>query len=293
VRLGVLDVGSNTLRLLVAVPTSRGLQVVGQEKTPLGLGADIEEHGYVTEPKVQALVTAVTKHRRSAQKLRCEALSVLVASPGRQAANSADIVAALERTAGAPVRVLSAEEEGLLAYEGAVATLDHAEGVIGVVDVGGGSTQLVVGHSVSGPAWARSVDLGSLRLARRLLAEDAPSREAIRRARLEAARSFAPLVPPLPRTALAVGGTARNLQRVVGPVLGAEELEEALDLLAGTRAKTIVKRYGVSPERARTLTAGAVILAEVHRRFLVDLRVARAGLREGALFALAREAAAA
>jgi exopolyphosphatase/pppGpp-phosphohydrolase len=112
-------------------------------------------------------------------------------------------------------------------------------------------------------------------------------------ARAEATEAFSGLAPPFPRHGLAVGGTARNLARVVGPLLGADELEEALDLLAETRSKSLVKRFGVSLERARTLAAGTLILAETQRRLGVELEVARAGLREGAVLALAREAAAA
>jgi exopolyphosphatase / guanosine-5'-triphosphate,3'-diphosphate pyrophosphatase len=293
VRVAVLDVGSNTLRLLVAHPAAGGVQVVHTDKAALALGADVEEHGYVTSAKVRSLVEAVTAYRRRAQELQCAAVEVLVASPGRQAGNAADVVAALQRTSGAPVRVLSAEEEAVLAYDGAIATLERVPETVGVVDVGGGSTQLVVGHRDSGPAWARSVDLGSLRLARRLLRDDPPGYVALAAAMQEAARCFNGIAPPLPRAGLIVGGTARNRARIVGPALGEEQLDHALELLGRTRRRVLVKRFGVSPERARTLAAGAVIVAEARRRLAVEFELARAGLREGAVLALAREAAAA
>jgi len=292
-RVAVLDVGSNTLRLLVADVGNHGVRAVRQAKTPLSLGDDIERLGYVTDRKVRALAKAARDHGRLARKLGCERLDVLVASPGRQAANAADVLAVLERTSGAAVRVLGAEEEAILAYDGALAELIELPASVAVCDVGGGSTQLVVGGARSGPAWVRSVDLGSLRLTRRMLGGDPPGRAAMDAARVEAARSFATLIPPLPRAAYAVGGTARNLSRLVGTMLGPEELTEAIELLTELPLERVVQRFGVSPQRARTLPAGALILAEMQPRLGVELEVGRGGLREGAALTVAREAAAA
>ena len=259
----------------------------------LGLGDDIERLGYVTDPKVRALAKAAREYSRLARKHGCERFEVLVASPGRHAGNAADIVSVLERASGAVVRALSAEEEAMLAYDGALAELVDVPATVGVCDVGGGSTQLVVGTAASGPAWIRSVDLGSLRLMRRTLGADPPGRAAIAAARAEIEQHFAGVIPPLPRAAYAVGGTARNLGGLVGGVLGPEELDEAIELLTEQPAERVALRFGMSIERARTLPAGALILAEARRRLGVDLAVSRGGLREGAVLALAREAAAA
>ncbi len=282
-RVGIVDVGSNTLRLLVADALRRArLDPVDEAKTRLALGEDIERLGYVTDEKVQALAKAVGEHGRRARKLGCNRLEVLLASPGRQAANAAEIVALLERTSGAGVRILSAEEEAILAYDGATAAVQDLAPTVAVCDVGGGSTQLVVGSSEFGPAWLTSVDLGSLRLTQRVLGGDPPGRAALEEARAEAARCFTATTPPLPKAAYAVGGTARNLARIVGQVLGADELAEAIDLLAETSHRRLVERFGLSAARAKTLAAGTVILAEVQRRLAVELAVARGGLREGA-----------
>jgi exopolyphosphatase / guanosine-5'-triphosphate,3'-diphosphate pyrophosphatase len=293
VRVGIVDVGSNTLRLLVADAGPVRLDVVGEAKARLALGEDIERVGYVTDEKVRALAKAVREQGRRARKLGCERLEVLVASPGRQASNAADIVALLERTSGAAVRVLTAEEEAILAYDGATAAVQELPATVAVCDVGGGSTQLVVGSSEAGPAWMTSVDLGSLRLTQRMLGADPPGRGALDQAKAEAAQCFAATTPPLPKAAYAVGGTARNLGRVVGPVLGPDELAEAIDLLAEVPRRRLVERFGISPARATTLAAGTVIVAEVQQRLAVELTVLGSGLREGAVLALAREAAAA
>jgi exopolyphosphatase/guanosine-5'-triphosphate,3'-diphosphate pyrophosphatase len=258
-----------------------GVERVRTAKTPLRLGAEIERAGRVSRTKLRELELAVRGHAGRARKAGTEALDVLVASPGRQAENADELVATLERTIRVPVRVLTAEEEGVLAYEGAVASLDQQPASVAVVDVGGGSTQIVVGTRTGGPAWVRSVDLGSLRLAGRV--------DGQRDALAEAVAAFGRLVPPLPRAALAAGGTARALGKLVGPLLGHAELARALTLLEAFPAEEL----GVDPARAETLPAGAAILAVVQARLDVPLRVAESGLREGAALALAREVAAA
>ena len=101
------------------------------------------------------------------------------------------------------------------------------------------------------------------------------------------------LVVPLPGTTLAVGGTARALRRLVGRTLGEDELREAVSMLRKSPSRTITKTFGVPPARARTLLAGALILAEVQRRLIVPFRVVAKGLREGAVLELAARRAAA
>jgi exopolyphosphatase/guanosine-5'-triphosphate,3'-diphosphate pyrophosphatase len=160
--------------------------------------------------------------------------------------------------------------------------MDDPPDSIAVCDVGGGSTQLVVGTLAGGPAWARSVDLGSLRLTRRALAAAPPSASDLDEARAEVASAFIDLAPPLARAAVATGGTARALRKVVGPTLDAPALEEGTRKLAKRSSRSISSDYGVDRARARTLLAGTMILAEVQRRLGTALEVGRGGIREGA-----------
>jgi exopolyphosphatase / guanosine-5'-triphosphate,3'-diphosphate pyrophosphatase len=162
-----------------------------------------------------------------------------------------------------------------------------------VCDVGGGSTQLAIGLPGRGPAWSRSLDLGSLRLTAQALDRDPPGKKAVNEARLLVRRQFAGLVLPLPMQALAVGGSARALRRLVGGSLGHDELRAAVRTLRKLPSSEIAAAYGIGPERARTLTAGALVLAEVQRRLVVPLTVGRGGVREGAALALAAEQTAA
>ena len=143
-----------------------------------------------------------------------------------------------------------------------------------------------------GPAWVRSLDAGALCVTRSFLGGNPPAPDRVTNARLEIRRLFADFDPPRPDTALAAGGTARAIGRVVGRRFGVDRLEELAATLAGRRAESVTESVGVTPDRARTLLGGTLVLAEVARRLGRDLEVARGGLREGAALALARAEAA-
>src|SRR5690349_12938613 len=153
VRVAIVDVGANTLRLLVAVPDGRQVLPVHQEKEQLGLGEEVERYGYISAPKCAQAVEVARAQTRRARRLGCERIAILVTSPGRQSGNSDEFADALARGTGVPVRILSSEEEGALAWDGAVAALEELPETVAVCDVGGGSAQVVVGTLTSGPAW--------------------------------------------------------------------------------------------------------------------------------------------
>ena len=293
VRVAIVDVGANTLRLLVAVPDGRLVLPVHEEKEQLGLGEEVERYGYISAGKCAEAVEVARAQTRRARRLGCERIEILVTSPGRQCANSDEFADALARGTGVPVRILSSEEEGMLAWDGAVSALEDPPASAAVCDVGGGSAQLVVGTLETGPAWVRSVDLGSLRLTTRLLAgPDPPSAEAVEAARLAAAEAFDAVVPPVAQIGLAAGGTARALRRVVD-TLDADRLAEAVVELSRLKRAKIAKRYGVAPQRAATLLGGAILFAEAQRRLRLPLELAGGGVREGSALALFRASAAA
>jgi len=289
VRIAVIDVGSNTLRLLVAAPSSAGLSAVHEERAILGLGEDVERHGVIPDEKVERAARLARSYVRLARKRGVQRLETVVTAPGRQSANAEDLLGALASATGADVRVLSTDEEGELAFLGAIACTPNLPESVAVCDVGGGSTEVVVGTLTGGPAWSRSYDTGSLRLTTRFLEDDPPGEREVEAARAEVARVFERLAPPLPQAALATGGSARALRKLVGRSLGAEELETAVRRTTKRRSTAIAKRHSIEPSRARTLLAGALILGEVEHRLAVPFRVARGGLREGLALGLLSE----
>jgi exopolyphosphatase/guanosine-5'-triphosphate,3'-diphosphate pyrophosphatase len=292
-RVGVIDVGSNTIRLLVAERRAGELVPVDEEKAYVGLGAEILRSGAIGAPKLAEAVAVARSQASVARAAGSELLEVVVAAPGRQAANADELVHELARATRAPVHSLSSDDEASLAYAGAVAESEVDAGTVAVVDMGGGSTEIAVGAPPSAPAWLRSVDVGALRLTAARLAGDPPTEEELAAAARATHEAFAGIVPPRPHTALVVGGSARAIAKLVGRRLGERELEEALELLTERRAAKVARLHGIDVERARVLPAGALILAEVVRRLGVPLRLGRGGLREGVALSLLAEARAA
>jgi exopolyphosphatase/guanosine-5'-triphosphate,3'-diphosphate pyrophosphatase len=292
-RIGVIDVGSNTVRLLVASQGDDALTPVCEERRRLGLAQDIERDGRISEAKLREAAELAQRYAALAAKAGAVRTEILVTAPGRQSANGDVLVKRIAASTGLPVHALGAEEEGRLAFAGVLSTLAAPPASLAVCDVGGGSTQLVFGTNTGGPVWFRSLDLGSLRLAQRFLVHDPPREEELDALEAEVKRSFSGLAPPLPRLAVAAGGTARALRRVVGRTLGPKQLAKAEARLSGLSAAEIADAYRLPEWRAQTLLAGMVVLAEAQRRLSVPLVVARAGLREGAVLEVLEAAEAA
>jgi exopolyphosphatase / guanosine-5'-triphosphate,3'-diphosphate pyrophosphatase len=268
-RVAAVDVGSNTIRLLVA-RVDRGIEPLESERVRLPLGAEIERTGVVSAVSVAAAAKAVRKLCARARGYSVESLDVFLTAPGRQSENADELLAALTRAAAHPVRVLTTEEEGRLAYAGAVATADVELGrTVAVCDVGGASTEIAIGEPAGEPRWIRSVDLGSVRLTAR--ADHGA----------EIAAAFDSIVPPPVEVALAVGGSARAARRLVGPWLGEDELAAAMRIVESKSERAITRRYGVHKSRVGILGAGLALLAEVQRRLGVPLHVCSGGIREG------------
>lgn len=287
-RVAVIDVGSNTARLLVADVAAKGVASVAEERAYLGLGAEIAERGRLGRATIERIASLSAVYAREAARHGAQRLETIVTAPGRQGRGETALVAALSSATGAGVRVLSADDEGRLAYDGAVARAGRAlPEVVGVVDVGGGSTELVLGTPSLGPAWVRSFDVGSLRLTHQLLRADPPSAKDLARARDAVRRAFAAAEPPRPDVALAAGGSARAAARVVGRAFDEADLREVVRIFASRRAADVAARFRIAPERASTVLAGALVLAEASRLLGCRLELARGGLREGAALALA------
>jgi exopolyphosphatase/guanosine-5'-triphosphate,3'-diphosphate pyrophosphatase len=248
----------------------------------------------ISAPKLAETAEVVRRFSDVARAHGATELEVLITSPGRQAANGEELLDTLARAGACRARILSSVEEGLLAFNGAMSLASPpSRRLVAVVDVGGGSAQVVVGSRHDGPVWARSIDIGSQRLTSRLLRDDPPGLDAIAAASAEVTRYLDDFDAPTPRMTFAVGGSARALRRLAGGRLSATELAAVTDLLATTSSRRLIDEHGVDPERVRTMAAGAVILSAIQQRLGPPLKIVRAGLREGALLELAARRAAA
>ena len=286
-RVAVIDIGSNTARLLVA-DVDETVEPVRAERAYLGLAADILRHGAVSPGKLEDAATVAGRYARLAARLDADAVAAVVTAPGRQGRASTELVAALGKAVGSPVRVLTAEEEGRFAFVGATARLEPDGGIVAVCDVGGGSTELVVGTVLLGPAWVRSADIGSLRLTRVCLNADRAGTKAVDRARQIVERELEEFAAPRADVALAVGGSARAAAKIAGRRLGREELEDVITMASRTPPAKLARAFGFDAARAETVLAGAIILSAVAERLDAPLRLGQGGLREGIALTLAR-----
>ena len=286
-RVAVIDIGSNTARLLVA-DVAETVEPVRAERAYLGLAADILRHGAVSPGKLEDAATVAGRYARLAARLDADAVAAVVTAPGRQGRASTQLVAALGKAVGSPVRVLTAEEEGRFAFVGATERLEPDGGIVAVCDVGGGSTELVVGTVLLGPAWVRSADIGSLRLTRVCLNADRAGTKAVDRARQIVARELEEFDAPQADVALAVGGSARAAAKIAGRRLGREELEDVITMASRTPPAKLARAFGFDAARAETVLAGAIILSAVAERLDAPLRLGQGGLREGIALTLAR-----
>ena len=286
-RVAVIDVGANTARLLVADVLNGATRTVRETRASIRLGDEIERRGTISDGKLDEVAGAVSDAVATACTIGVDDISVLITSPGRQSANGKQLARAIVRATGVRARLLSAGEEAWLAYVGALASACVESPTVAVCDVGGGSAQVAVGSPHGAPTWIRSIDVGSLRLTRRHIESDPPRRRELGAARFDLDALLSDLGPPTVAAALATGGTARALQKLVGATLGTEELAEAIEIVSGRKAKEIERAYSVPRWRARLLPAGATILAAIQSTLGVELRVARGGLREGAALELA------
>jgi exopolyphosphatase/guanosine-5'-triphosphate,3'-diphosphate pyrophosphatase len=288
---GCIDIGSNTTRLLVADVEGGRLRELSARRVFTHIGASLDPDGRIPARKVEETARVAAELAEEARGLGAGRLTVLGTAAVRQAMNAAELEAAVRERAGLELRVLTGEQEAALSFAGACHALEHADGRLAVVDVGGGSTEIAVGPAHRRPEWWQSVPLGSSLLCRRHLRSDPPAPGELAAARAEAAQVLAELTPPAVDEAVAVGGTATSLEPLMGARLTPDTLSAGLRRLCAQPAEAAAKDLGLPPERVRLLPGGMTVLAAVSALLGTALRVVRSGLREGALLELSRRPA--
>jgi exopolyphosphatase/guanosine-5'-triphosphate,3'-diphosphate pyrophosphatase len=284
VRRACIDIGSNTTRLLVAECEPGQLLEVHQERAFTRIGRAVGPDGRIAPEKISEVVDVVASQARGAAELGCTEIHAVATAAIRKAGNSAVMVEAIDAACGIRVRVLSGDEEARLAFLGAARTLEHEPaGTLGVVDVGGGSSELVYGTLAGGVEWCESFAVGSGDLAEKLLSAERPSDAKLEKARAHVAELLAPVHAPTPSEAVAVGGSATSLRRLAGPLLDEEAFSRAFELLSTQPTMSLARRFALDRERVRLLPAALVILEAASRTFRMPLQIGRGGLREGVL----------
>jgi exopolyphosphatase/guanosine-5'-triphosphate,3'-diphosphate pyrophosphatase len=285
---GCIDIGSNTTRVLVADAIDGQLTEVLQRRAFTRIGKGLQPGEEIPRAKIEEVAGVVASHRELAEAAGAHPVRTVATAAIRCAANRDEFVEVVGERGGVEVTILEGEEEARLAFLGATRTLGRElDGTVGVVDVGGGSTEIAVGTVRDGVSWWSSFRLGSGHLADEYLRADPPSAADLEAMGAHAAGVFEALDVPRPDAAVAVGGSAASLRRMVGPVLEPGALQRALRVLGEAPADVVAERYALDPERVRLMPAGMLILAAATQKLGCPLAIGRGGLREGVLLELA------
>lgn len=299
-RLGVIDVGSNTVHLLV-VDAHSGAQPLpaSKHKIELRLSEHVTDDGLITDEARDRLADFVETCLVVAEDAGVEELNGFVPSAIREAPNGDDVIAYVKDRTGVVLDVLSGADEARLTFLAARRWCGWSAGTLLVADIGGGSLELAQGMDED-PDVAISLELGAGRVTRDLLVGDPPSASAVREARRLVRATIASELRPLgkagaPDRAVATSKTMRSLARICGAApssegmyavryLHRERLSERLPEIARMTAAERVELPAVSAPRAHQLLGGAIVAEAAMDLLGLDrLEICPWALREGVI----------
>lgn len=279
-----VDIGSNTTRLLVADAEDGQLRELMTQRVYNHLGERLYRGGGIGDDEVDDVAQVVATQARHAREFGVEGLTVVATAAIREAADRDVLTAAIEAETDCPVRVLTGEEEARLSFVGATKTLGTpTEGQVAVVDVGGGSTEIAIGTVAQGVSWSESFRIGSGFLTDSYLRSDPPGAAELHAVREHVAGVFEGLETPGVERAVAVGGSATSLRKLVGAELVHDTLERAIQILCTVEIDAVARRFELDPRRVRLLPAGMLVLETLSDRLGMPLTIGKGGLREGVI----------
>jgi exopolyphosphatase / guanosine-5'-triphosphate,3'-diphosphate pyrophosphatase len=285
-RVAVVDIGTNSTRLLVAEVDGRVLRELERESIVTRLGEGLEATGRLGDEPQARVFAALDRYAAAMEAHGAQVRTAVLTSAVRDAANGAAFAAAVRSRYGLEDRTLSGDEEAGLSFLGATAARDPADPLpLLVIDIGGGSTELVVGTGKA-VEFHTSTQVGVVRHTERHLRSDPPAGSELDALAADARATFEAAAPADVREraggAVAVGGTATSCAAidlaldpydsaaVEGHVLPRETLEAMLARLAGMPLAERRGVTGLDPARAPTIVAGVIVLLEVLRAFDLD-----------------------
>jgi len=299
-RLGVIDIGSNTVHLLV-MDARHGARPVPQAsvKTTVRLMRYLQADGSISDEGVAALTDAVTVAADAGREHGTHETMALATSALREATNGPQVLAALSERAGVPIEVLAGADEARLTFLAARRWYGWGAGRLLLLDIGGGSLEIACGMDEE-PDVALSLPLGAGRTTRERLPDDPPGTEQVEALRAHVREALKPVARelgalPSPDHVVATSKTFRSLARLSGTrvdVVGPDErwrmrrrqLADWVPRLAKIPAEGRTALPGITPERTYQIVAGGVVAEETMRALGVDeVEVCPWALREGAI----------
>lgn len=303
-RLAAIDVGSNSIRLLVAEygPHS-GITVIDEVKEQPRLASGVAQTGRLDPAAMDRAVAALTRMHGVAERRGVSRIAAVATSAVREATNGEEFVRRVKEQVGLDLRIIDAETEAALSYRSVAHHFPLEGGRTVIADIGGGSLELIsavdglIEHTVSLP-------FGAVRLTELHLADQSEQRRAVKKLRAYLGRQFRrrlPLRDWAAPTLIGSGGSFTNLGRMTAvrrglsaadPVHGAAvtiaEIEHLLDLLTGMSPENRAQVEGLNPQRADIILAGLSVTAELLERIEArELKISAFGLREGLLLEMA------
>jgi exopolyphosphatase / guanosine-5'-triphosphate,3'-diphosphate pyrophosphatase len=296
-RISSIDIGSNTIMLLVVDDRGDGsLEVIHDEQRIARLGKSVDASKRIVQDGFLRCLGIMRHYCDTSQRYGASQIIATGTSALRDATNTEELISFIHDETGVKIDVISGNEEAALTFKGAISGVVEKDGSFAVIDIGGGSTEVILGSSENIIA-AASVDMGSVRMTERFLHESPPSDPDLRQLRAFVGDQIAgfPLFDQATTKVVAVAGTASTLalidlglhafdrSAISGYVLTLERLTRMNVKLAVMSAGDIRLRLAVDPGRADVILAGAIILEEfMHARNISQVTVSDRGLRYGA-----------
>lgn len=284
-RVAVVDIGSNSTRLLVAdVAADGSVAELERRSVVTRLGHGVDAQGRLSEAAANRTFEVLVRYREAIDALQCERNLAVLTSAVRDAINGAQFSERV-RDLGLDARVLTGDKEAQLTFLGAMSDRERTRQSGVVIDIGGGSTEFVVGSDHQ-PSFHTSLQAGVVRMSERHIDADPPTPQELKALRADVQEVFAAGLPVAIRGSvergIAVAGTATSAAaidqrldpydpaKVHGYELRRETVEDLLSLLSGMDESQRRQVRGLHPDRAPTIVAGMILLSEAMGAFRLD-----------------------
>jgi exopolyphosphatase / guanosine-5'-triphosphate,3'-diphosphate pyrophosphatase len=287
----IIDIGSNTIRLSVYDISSGGdIRQTYRQKSVAGLAGHVDKRNFLTEEGVRVACAALNRFRSSVSGMNITETHVFATASLRNVLNASRVIEEIKRETGFDVIIISGDEEAICDYIGANNRMPMSDGIL--IDIGGGSTELVIcksGHIDK----AASIPIGALSMYTKYVSTVIPTKAQSEKIALETLKRLEVIKSKALHTMCGVGGTMRALYKLNNAIFEAPPDNRAVPVknakkilsLISTDTKLMVGRIlQIAPERIHTITPGLIILNTIIKKYnCKTISISESGVREGYL----------